>query len=173
MGSITIQERGERVILVNNDVKFGLGFMYDVAIKVGKSMRRKARGLEDTRDTFTVVRIWRDELDICMEQTSNGQLFLKIPAKAAIEIGNVLIQVGKRVEQNYNHARTVEDGAILMRHGMGIGLADDPYLMKQIANEAAWGSARRYLQNNIKQGIQVGTPRVWRPKKPEGALPNG
>ncbi len=97
----------------------------------------------------------------------NGKV-VEMGWKAGLRIADSLRSVAKLAEEYDSHQRIIEDGAILLKKGIPLGLTNNPLIQKEIAKEAAWGRWNKYLGGGIKSEAHVGTPTLVQDPRPRG-----
>lgn len=91
-----------------------------------------------------------------------GRLVLDLPWEAALQVAQAIQFKAKAAEEFAKAEQIALDQALLMRSGTPVGLTDNPDILKQAANEAAWNSAlrRRLPAGGIRSGERFGRPTV-------------
>lgn len=96
----------------------------------------------------------------------DGRLLLDLPYQAALDLANAIRNRAKAAEEIATAPQVILDQAILLRAGVGVGLAVDADIRKEAIKEAAWNtSLRRYIRSSKQaQAGTVYAPRVKRHK---------
>ena len=103
----------------------------------------------------------------------NGVLVEEFPAKAAMAIGQQMINYGKLVENSEDPEVTIKDQAILNRAGVPVRLSLDPRVHKEANVMAQYD--RDLRRSNIDSGIgvksseSVGAPEIHGSQRTKGA----
>jgi hypothetical protein len=83
-----------------------------------------------------------------------------VPWQQALDIAKALHKHAKLAEELANAEQIIHQEAALMRSGAPISLVTREDMKREAGKEAAWGWARRYLPNRIRQGAQVYAPTI-------------
>lgn len=96
----------------------------------------------------------------------DGRAILELPYQAALDLANAIRNRAKAAEEIALADTVILDQAILLRAGVGVGLAVDANIRKEAVKEAAWNtSLRRYIRTSKQaQAGTVYAPRVKRHK---------
>ncbi len=117
------------------------------------------------------VRVARENTDVLLQLEDRGY---RIPYQVALRLSDLLLRAGKAAEEAANVAQVVEDGAILARAGVPIGLSDDPKVQDEIKKSAAWDKKlRKAMPGGVKSKEVFGKPTLIQGPPPEGDLKNG
>lgn len=157
--SITIARQNNAVILFNNVLKFGIALSWEKADELAH-MLRPSMG-RDWVDTDTAV-LWQEEA-VYIE--FKGHVMLRIlrsdtePLKA---IRSALIQQARLIEEEEKNEQVTMDGALLMKHGIPLGVTDNKHIQKQIGIEAAHNPELRKVSPvvGVKSQEVFGAPKV-------------
>lgn len=103
----------------------------------------------------------------------DGRLVATLPWQSAHTLGKAITFQANKAEENAKAEQVIFDQAILTRLGVPMGLTNDPWKLKQAANEAAWNTKlRRYIPPSRAGGIQsqavFGSPTVRAAYEGEG-----
>ncbi len=114
---------------------------------------------------FKTVTVRQEGLQVLIIQ--DGRLLLEMPYQAALELANAIRNRAKAAEEIALADTVILDQAILLRSGLGVGLATNVDMIKEASKEAAWNtSLRRYIRTSKQeQAGMVYPPRVKRHKK--------
>lgn len=89
-----------------------------------------------------------------------------LPPEAALEFAKVLRRHALAAQEYADAERIVEEGALLFRKGIPIGLTNNPIMQKLIGTEAQHNrDLRRYLPGGIKGESIVGTPTIVKERR--------
>lgn len=93
---------------------------------------------------------------------AGGKLLFSLPWDAADVLARAIYTQARRAEEIAKAAQIIADQAILTRLGTPFGLTSHPVMLREAANEAAWGLPRRYIPLSRAGGIHsqavFGTP---------------
>lgn len=84
-----------------------------------------------------------------------------MPWNAAIDVAHEIIAKARAAEEIAKANNIIFDNALLIRSGAPFGLSNNPDIMKESANEAAWNTTlRRSNLGGLKSEGIVGAPTV-------------
>ena len=96
---------------------------------------------------------------------AGNKRFFSLPWNAALVLARAITTQAQRAEELAKREQIIYDQAILTRSGAPFGLTNNPTMLKEAANEAAWNTKlRRYITGQSAKGIEsqsiVGTPTI-------------
>lgn len=89
----------------------------------------------------------------------NGVCIADMPWQAAQDVASALAGAGKLAEEHACADKIISDQALLTRSGANFGLSQNPLILSEAKNMAAWDRDLRKSVKNNYQGV-VGTPEV-------------
>jgi len=101
----------------------------------------------------------------CLLLIADGKLIYSDPIhwEEGLKISKAIHTVSKFAEEFENAHKIIDDGALLLRAGVPIGLTNNPKMQDEIAIEAAWNrDLRRYIRpmQGIKSEEMFGVPEI-------------
>lgn len=172
MESVTVRRVDATVLLINNTLKVGLEMRgWRAADELGHAIAYMARGViaGDRQQVTRSVAVQRDGDQIVVER--QGAVFVRMPAAAALEVGNGILAKARLIEEDEQVDQVVFDQALLDRSGRlpGIQLTADPVKRELALKEALHNTKLRRAVRNRMRGtvIPVGHPRVIKSPAPK------
>jgi len=107
--------------------------------------------------TETKVRVGVDGARNTVFLECNGKVAMNGPREALESVARTILRKCAEAEENEKAMQIIEDGAILHKAGVSVGLSDNPQIKKEIAKEAQWGQGRKV--KGVPNKEVVGTPR--------------
>lgn len=153
--SLTFAPLGARVLISHNGVPFAT-IGWQAAKEHAIELKRKAQSSADAQVGYVLP-------------TDARALGLDCERSIAAQIAAALHQAGAFAEE-FDARRAeqlVQDGALLLRLGVPVGLTDNTKIQAEAAKEAAWNTQlRRAVPAGVKATSIVGTPSLVRGAPP-------